>query len=147
MPVCVSVCKMCQSCYTQFLPTVGSLGYQILRRFVVCQVLPKCGQLVPMLRQVHVWGTSECPVFQHGRMLLAMTVMVSLANAHVHCYPTIDNPWEYYGAFSRKWPTPFLLLGSHWGIYDLWVWSCMWVWIPQIKSMKWGEVHYCVPLM
>ena len=28
-------------------------------------------------------------------MLLAIPVMVSLAYAHVHCYPTVDNPWGY----------------------------------------------------
>ena len=37
-----------------FFLAVGSLGYQILRRPGVCRVLPKCGQLVPMLRQVRV---------------------------------------------------------------------------------------------
>ena len=51
---------------TPFLPAVESLGYQTLRSLGACRMLPKCGQLVPVLRQVRAWGTSECPVFQHG---------------------------------------------------------------------------------
>ena len=49
-----------------FLPAAASLGYQTFYRFSGRWVLPGCGQLVPVLRQVRAWSTSEGPVCQHG---------------------------------------------------------------------------------
>ena len=67
---CVRACKKCWSCTFStryFSCLLGALhGYQTLRRHGACRVLSKCGQLVPVLRQVRAWGTSNSPVFLHG---------------------------------------------------------------------------------
>ena len=54
------------------------------------------------------------------RMVLAMATMVSLAYAHIHCHPTVNDQWACYGAFRSKQLTMFLPVGSH---CELWVWS------------------------
>ena len=45
MLACLCACKTCRSC---------TFRYQTLHRLGACQVLSKCGQLVPVLKQVHV---------------------------------------------------------------------------------------------
>ena len=47
------------------------------------------------------------------------TEMVSLAYAHIPCYPTVDDLWACYSAFRKSRPTLFLSVDSQHG----WVWS------------------------
>ena len=61
-------CKKCRSCTfsTPFFLDAASLGCQTLVRFGACRVLPRRGQIVPVLRQVRACGTSKGLVFQQG---------------------------------------------------------------------------------
>ena len=74
-----------------FLPAAASLGYRALGEFGACQLLPRCGKLVPVLRQVRASGIP--PHFKvrgfnvdFSRTLLVMTAVVSATGAHVDCY-------------------------------------------------------------
>ena len=122
-----SACKRCRHCTfsTPFLPAVGSLAHQILRRLRACRVLLKCRQLVLVLRQVRVWGTSECPMFQHGFLKNAVSHgyngFISLCS-----HPLLPNRRRSVSMLwrvSEKATDDVLPVGSHCGIYELWVWS------------------------
>ena len=149
--VCVQKVPILSIFNMPFLPADASLGYQTFHRLGACRVLPKCGQLVPVLRQVRAWGTSEVQCFEmdFSRMLLAMAMMVSSAYAHTYCHVTspkvhrCHNGCPLGGTSSVVYsdtcysiPTDRRQLGSG-------------MWIPHDKHWyaKRGEVHYCVSLV
>ena len=69
-----------------------------------------------------------------------MAAMVSLAYAHVHCYPTVDNPWvlQRFKTFSQKATDAIPPNGQPLAMVAF---GCghrarviMWVWILRNKS-------------
>ena len=146
----------CPWCVCMHAKSVHLAHFQHTVSLGCCKpLLANTGPIRCLPNATQVW-TYSLPVLGHMRTsiwcfnvdflrtLLAMAAIVSLAYAHVHCYPTVNE-------FCRKRPMPFLPLGSHCG---LWVWShcgllIMWVWILHNKCWctKRGEVHYSVSLI
>ena len=105
----------------QFLPIAASLSCQTFSRLGPRRVLPRCGQLVIMLRQVHAGGTSKahvllCSIMDFSYMLLALAAMISPTYAHADCYPSIKDPRAQYSTFQ---PTLFL---------PIFVWAVIYFW-------------------
>ena len=132
-----------------------SLGCQTLRRLSTCRKLPKCGQLVHMLRKVlEVPPNVQWFNMDILRMLLAMATIVSLAYMLTS---TATQPLTIRGHAMVRINKSDRHRFSQWAAIvtcGLWVWPyggrlIMWVWIPHTKRWyaKQGEIHYSVCLV
>ena len=117
---------------------VASPGYQTFCSFGVRRVLTRCGQSVPVLKQVRAWGTSEGPVFQHG--FFTNAAGCSSHGSTKACSFTatqVSRPRRHATAHFRNSDqclSPQTFVGSH-NYCGHWVWSflyigglTLWVW-------------------
>ena len=97
-----------------------SLGCQTLHRLGACRVLPRRGQLVPVLCMAsacvryRVRPRSERDL---SRTLLATAAMASATRAHADYYASVENQWECYttrfGEINRRHSPWVCNVGSH----------------------------------
>ena len=100
-----------------FLQVSASLGCQTLCSLGACWVLPRHGQLVPMLWQVRAWGTSKGPRFRAG-------FVPNAASYSCHDFSNLltttqasgisGNATTHFREINRR-HSPWVYMGSHIG--------------------------------